>query len=74
MFFALFISTQNSSSIKEESADKTCKEQWIMFQGERMMAFHPLLTCTSNFRSHEGSEEERNDSTTQMKRHGTRIQ
>ena len=68
MFFALFISTQNSSSIKEESADKTCKEQWIMFQGERMMAFHPLLTCTSNFRSHEGSEEERNDSTTQKKR------
>ena len=62
MFFALFLSAQsNSKKMQEDSKDKMYKEQWIMFQGERMMAFHPLLACTSSSQSCEDGKEERND-------------
>jgi IS1 family transposase len=62
MFFALFLSAQSNSKKKQEdSKDKMYGEQWIMFQGERMMAFHPLLACTSSSQSCEDGKEERND-------------
>ena len=62
MFFALFLSAKSNSKImQEESKDKMYGEQWIMFQGERMMAFHPLLACTSSSQSCEDGKEERND-------------
>jgi hypothetical protein len=61
MFFSLFLQIKTTTHLQkrndgdetktkeeDEYASNHVKEQWVMFQGEQLMAFHQLLVCTSN--------------------------
>ena len=65
MFFALFLSVGKASRNKEkeedEAMDRARVEEWVMFQGERMMAFYPLLACTSNSQPRKDGEVDENE-------------